>query len=68
MDMEFGWEKQEVILFRDLWNQGMDVYQMADVLKRDPDEIAILVIDQARKGNIDKRSGGARGYTCIVNQ
>lgn len=50
------WSENEVSDFQKLWKEGRSIQQIAAHFKRDPDEIGLLVIDQARKGHIKTQS------------
>lgn len=54
-DMDLIWDEKEVSQFVALWNCGKDILSIAEHFNRDPDEIGLLVIDQARKGFIEPR-------------
>ncbi|MBW7453866.1 hypothetical protein ACFOLF_12355 [Paenibacillus sepulcri] len=60
-EMDHTWDESEVLLFDNLWQAGVSVYEIAECFKRDPDEIALLAIDRAKKRFIKRRSGGAWG-------
>lgn len=60
-EMDHTWDESEVLLFDQLWQAGVSVYEIAERFKRDPDEIALLAIDRAKKRFIQRRSGGAWG-------
>lgn len=55
----FEWTQDEIEHFRELWNGGktIPVYKriehIAETMKEDPDNIALLVMDQAREGKIE---------------
>ncbi len=61
-DLNFDWYVQDVATFDHMWVEGLSVDSIAEAFKRPVDEIAILVLDRARKGGIDIRAGGANGY------
>lgn len=44
-----------------LWKNGEHLGTMAEKLKRDPDDLAILVISLVKLGKLRKRPGGAYG-------
>jgi len=60
-DLDFSWMPAEVERFRRYWAAGRSVYEIAERLGRDADEVALLAMDQARSGVIEKRPGGAWG-------
>jgi len=60
-EMDFYWSESEVIKFEQLWNRGECIFEIAKHLKRDPDEVALLVIDRSRARAIEPRKGGIWG-------
>ena len=54
-DAKFMWSKKELKHFKALWEQGLDIYEIAEWMNEEPDDIALLVIDQAQKGIIQRR-------------
>lgn len=54
-EMNFIWSEEEVNEFINLWNSGIDILSIAEHFNRDPDEVGLLVIDQARNGSIASR-------------
>ncbi|WP_211750434.1 helix-turn-helix domain-containing protein [Paenibacillus sp. Marseille-Q4541] len=61
-ELDFTWGVDEIYQFEDMWKQGKNINCIAEELKRDPDELAILAIDRARQGRIEQRQGGLLGY------
>ncbi|MGG3046245.1 helix-turn-helix domain containing protein [Bacillus anthracis] len=57
-EANFIWDERDVIRFREMWNQGMGLPEMAEALKRHQSEVALLVIDQADKYLIENRPIG----------
>lgn len=51
----------ELHTVRDGWQSGDSVGDIAERLKRDPDEVAIMVMHMARQLRIGPRPGGAYG-------
>jgi hypothetical protein len=62
-DEELEWEWEEKLVFKvdQMWANGNSAEWIAKELKKDPDEVLILLIDRARKGYINKRPGGVFG-------
>ena len=60
-ELDLSFRQQEVWDVIRWWREGMSYDAMADSLDRDADEVAILLIDLARTGRIEKRRGGCRG-------
>lgn len=59
---EFGWSNEDVERFDQLWHEGYPIWDIADILKRDVDEVAILLIDRARRKKVKNRKNGAFGF------
>ena len=60
-NMNFIWGEAEVLEFEKLWRAGCGLFEIADKLRRDPDEVALLVIDRSRQLRIKPRLGGIWG-------
>jgi hypothetical protein len=60
-ELNFDWLHRDIDAFRHMWSEGLSVDDIAKAFKRPVDEVAILVLDQARKGDIQIRGGGAYG-------
>lgn len=54
-DAKFMWSKKELKRFKLLWEQGLGIYEIAEWMNEEPDDIALLVIDQAQKEIIKRR-------------
>lgn len=52
IDAKFIWSQEEVEDFRSMWECGLSVFEIAEQMNEDPDNIALLVIDQAKKRKI----------------
>lgn len=57
-ELDFMWDQEDVKAFETMWELGWDCGRIAKELGRDPDEVALLVIDRARAGKIEPRKGG----------
>mgnify|MGYP001186276485 FL=1 len=60
-DLDFTWSLAEIYKFRKLWNDGRSIMEMEKELGRPQEEIAILILDQAAKGRIERRKNGIFG-------
>ncbi len=60
-ELNFVWDRTEVSNFRNMWDDGKSIRQIAEVLGRDPDEVLILAIDQSKRDLIQPRDGGLLG-------
>ena len=52
IDAKFIWSQEEVEDFRTMWECGLSLFEIAEQMNEDPDDIALLVIDQAKKRKI----------------
>lgn len=57
----FVWDEQEVFQFRQLWESGASIFDISKAFKRNVNEIAFLIVDQADQGYIKARKGGVLG-------
>lgn len=57
-EMNFDWKVEHVSEFETLWNEGYSLHEISKKLKRDMDEVAILVMDRCQKGFIKPRKNG----------
>lgn len=60
-DLDLAFYSCEIELFKEMWTDGEPLVDIAETMKRDPDELAILAIDLGRKNGIKKRSRGVYG-------
>ncbi|HDX9652517.1 TPA: hypothetical protein ROY23_002983 [Bacillus wiedmannii] len=56
-----GWSNQQVKDFREMWKAGISVENIAKILKRKPQEVILLVYDQAEGKKVSPRSRGLEG-------
>ena len=59
--IDFSWKKEDVLRVKALWNMGYSIENISIDIERPIDEIALLIIDQARKNKIAARKGGIFG-------
>lgn len=52
IDAKFIWSQEEVEDFRSMWECGLSLFEIAEQMNEDPDDIALLAIDQAKKRKI----------------
>lgn len=57
-ELDFIWDVDEVTMFRQLWREGASINELEEKLDRSQDDIAALILDQARKGKIQQRPMG----------
>lgn len=60
-NMNLTFTKAEVKKFDYLWKEGLCINDIAKYLKRDINEVNLLVFDRSAKGRIQKRKGGLHG-------
>ncbi|WP_017814427.1 hypothetical protein [Paenibacillus shenyangensis] len=61
-DLNFFWdEDKDLPQFQNMWNKGCSLLEIAEYFDRDPDEVVLLVIDQAREKKIKQRQHGLLG-------
>jgi hypothetical protein len=60
-ELDFSWYPGEVEQVAQLWRKGLPVADIAEKMKRDIDEVVILIMDLARRDVIGRRKNGALG-------
>lgn len=60
-DINFVWRESEISKVEKLWREGYDIRVIAEIVKRDCDEVALLLFDRARQRKIYPRSTGIFG-------
>ena len=60
-DLDFSWYTHEVLKVRKMWQTGVHIEDIAKAVNRDCDEVAVLLIDLARDGKIQRRRLGIYG-------
>ena len=61
LDLDFSWNENSLNKVIRYWNSGYHIDEISKKVKRKIDEVAILIIDLKRKGEIDTRIGGVFG-------
>lgn len=61
IDLNLSFLEEEIIYAVNWWNSGRNMVEVAEKLKRDPDEIGCLVMELSRKGMIKPRKGAFEG-------
>jgi hypothetical protein len=59
--IDFSWRKPDIQTFRELWQCGVSLIEISEKLNRPTDEVALLIIHEAREGTIQPRTGGVLG-------
>ncbi|MDA2637952.1 helix-turn-helix domain-containing protein [Bacillus cereus] len=57
-ELDMLWDEDEVAQVKEAWNNNESVFAIGEKMQRDPDEVALLIMDLARKGVIGKRALG----------
>lgn len=60
-ELDFSWYPGEVEQVAQLWREGLHIADIAEKMKRDIDEVVILIMDLARRKMIGPRKNGALG-------
>jgi len=66
-ELNFLWREQDVEKVERLWREGYDIRAIAKIVKRNVDEVAILIMDRARCGALKRRPTGVFGKTGDEN-
>lgn len=59
--LDFTWELTEVREIDQMYNAGIPLWMIAQSFARDPDEVAVLLMDRCRKGVLKPRNSGIYG-------
>ncbi|MEB8713162.1 MULTISPECIES: helix-turn-helix domain-containing protein [unclassified Bacillus cereus group] len=54
-ELDMLWDEDDVLRVKNAWKNNESVFAIGEKLQRDPDEVALLIMDLARKGAIGKR-------------
>ncbi|MBG9938524.1 MULTISPECIES: helix-turn-helix domain containing protein [Bacillus] len=54
-ELDMFWDEDDVWRVQEAWNNNESVFAIGQRIERDPDEVALLLMDLARKGRIEKR-------------
>jgi len=61
-ELNFLWDEDDVLKFREMWEEGLSLPDIAKQLKRKKNEVAVLILDQAEEKKIKPRKGGLWGW------
>lgn len=53
---DFSWRMEDVAWVKEWYRQGSGIKRIASRLNRDPDEVAVLIMDLARKGELGEKA------------
>ncbi len=65
-DLNFGWARAQMTEFRQLWGLGQSIPKIAKYFGRQDDEVLLLMIHEARQGNVSARPGGIFGQAKSI--
>jgi len=68
MNLDFSWSWPKVLVVKKLWNAGYHIAEIAEEVDRIIDEVALLIMDLARKKKIQERPGGVFGIGEVKSQ
>lgn len=60
-ELDFSWYPGEVEQVAQMWREGLHIAKIAEMLERDIDEAAVLIMDLARKNKVRRRKNGVFG-------
>ena len=61
-NLDFTWcERTEIPIVERMWREGAPIWEIAEAVDRDPDEVALLIMDRIRKRFLRPRPGGVFG-------
>lgn len=60
-DADRHWGHIDISRFHAMWRKGKSVREIAESFDRDPDEVVLLVMHEAREGRIGQRASGVFG-------
>lgn len=61
---DFCWDRKEVQRFREMWEAGISLKEIAAELGRHINEVFILALDQSENGKVESRPGGVFGKSA----
>lgn len=66
-ELDFTWYTSQVDKVRQMWEAGEHIADIAEAVKRDQDEVAILLMSLSRSKKIGNRTHGVFGEAKEVN-
>lgn len=67
-DMDFIWREQDVTEVERLWREGYDIHFIAKAVRRNIDEVVLLIMDRARCGALKRRPTGVFGKMEVEDE
>lgn len=65
LGLDFSWFPEEVKKVAEMWREGYGIREIAEEVGREGDEVFLLLLDLARKKEIESREGDLYGYYGI---
>lgn len=67
-DIDYIWRERDVAEVERLWREGYDIRCIAAAVKRDVDEVLLLILDRARHGVLKRRPTGVFGKMEVEDE
>ena len=67
-DMDFVWRERDVAEVERLWREGYDIRYIAQAVRRNVDEVTVLIMDRVRYGALKRRPTGVFGKTGVEDE
>ena len=61
IEIKWTWKESELFRFREMWDDGVPINDLARELGTNRRSVALLVMDQEMKGEIEQRRFGLYG-------
>ncbi|PIC81050.1 hypothetical protein CSV75_04525 [Sporosarcina sp. P18a] len=61
IEIKWTWKESELLHFREMWSDGVPINDLARELKTNKRSVALLVMDQEMKDEIEQRKFGLYG-------
>ena len=65
-DLDFMWSDADVETAKRMWDDGISLDSIAETTKREHDEVALLIMDLARKEMVILRTSGFEGTNTVT--
>lgn len=56
-DVEFAWNKEDISKVKQMWNENYSLKEIIEFIKREGDEVFLLLLHLSRKNQIKVREG-----------
>ncbi len=60
-NFDFLWDRKDLPRFKEMWDDGLSIFEIAERFKRKPQEVLFLIMDQVDIRVIKQRTGGIWG-------